>query len=581
MNRSQTYIRFLLTVLPAVAACIFFGICYPHHLHWQEQMQLFQFTSDYFFSVARIPGGLADWLGRLLTQFFYFSWAGAVIIAVVLLLLQCTVRVVAGYRDILVASLSCIPVLCVFSFLCDENALLGAPIALLLSLTAVLVVRKFHNEAFRHITVLVLIPVLYFLLGGIAIIFTLFAILDMRHKYPRGKQHTVFIIVAILLTVFCPLVAKWFIPYPTENLILGIHYYRFRSIMPWWIWAAALSIVLVAGIGPLEERLSPKGALATSLIVFFALSVGALPAVKACSDFAKEEAMKYDYMVRMHTWNRLMMTADRKMPNNPMTVSCLNLALSASGRMADHLFEYYQNGPEGLLPSFVRDFTSPLPTAEAYYLLGMINTAQRFTFEAEEAIPDFQKSARCHKRLAETNLINGDYAVARTFLLPLTHTVYYRRWALEVLSLLGDEERINAHPEYGRLRQLRLHKHDFLFSDTEMDSMLGLLYVENNTNMPAFEYLLTWNLLRKDLDRFTQCLELRSYTVLPRVWQEALLLRWALQHDTLAGRPPYLTDAYATRLDAFITAQQSSKPVSYMQKHFGDTYWFYYFYRYQ
>ncbi|MCO7111572.1 DUF6057 family protein [Bacteroides uniformis] len=71
--------------------------------------------------------------------------------------------------------------------------------------------------------------------------------------------------------------------------------------------------------------------------------------------------------------------------------------------MGDRMFEFYQNGTEGLLPEFQRDFTSPLPTSEAYYHLGMVNTAQRFTFEAMEAIPNFNKSGRCFKRLAETN----------------------------------------------------------------------------------------------------------------------------------------------------------------------------------
>ncbi|KAA6305365.1 hypothetical protein EZS27_042983, partial [termite gut metagenome] len=42
----------------------------------------------------------------------------------------------------------------------------------------------------------------------------------------------------------------------------------------------------------------------------------------------------------------------------------------------------------------------------------MINTAQSFAFEAMEVIPDYQKSVRCIKRLAETNLINSQYEVA-------------------------------------------------------------------------------------------------------------------------------------------------------------------------
>lgn len=63
--------------------------------------------------------------------------------------------------------------------------------------------------------------------------------------------------------------------------------------------------------------------------------------------------------------------------------------------------------------SFVNDFTIPLVAGEPYYYLGLVNVAQQFVFEAMEAVPDYRKSVRCFKRLAETNLINGRYEVAR------------------------------------------------------------------------------------------------------------------------------------------------------------------------
>ena len=63
------------------------------------------------------------------------------------------------------------------------------------------------------------------------------------------------------------------------------------------------------------------------------------------------------------------------------------------GMLADHLFDFNQNGIAGLLPDVQSDATSPLPTAEAFYQLGMIYVAQRTVFEAQEAILDFQKMA--------------------------------------------------------------------------------------------------------------------------------------------------------------------------------------------
>jgi hypothetical protein len=155
----------------------------------------------------------------------------------------------------------------------------------------------------------------------------------------------------------------------------------------------------------------------------------------------------------------------------------------------------------------------------------MVNTAQRFTFEAQEAIPDFQKSARCYKRLAQTNIVNGDWDVARKYLKALHNALFYRRWADETLAAL-EGGTVFDRPELSRARDLRLKEHEFLFSDTEMDSMLGLLKVENPDNALALDYLLSWCLLRKDLDRFVECIGMVDTPALPKSYQEALLLRW-------------------------------------------------------
>ena len=55
-------------------------------------------------------------------------------------------------------------------------------------------------------------------------------------------------------------------------------------------------------------------------------------------------------------------------------------------------------------------------TGEVYWQIGLVNTAQRFAFETMEAIPNYAKSCRAVKRLAETNLVNGEYAVARKYI---------------------------------------------------------------------------------------------------------------------------------------------------------------------
>ena len=71
-----------------MAVLLFFGLAYPHHLHYQEQFQLFLFDGTYVCDMVKQPGGIADLLGRFCTQFFLFAWVGAAIIAVLLSAVQ-------------------------------------------------------------------------------------------------------------------------------------------------------------------------------------------------------------------------------------------------------------------------------------------------------------------------------------------------------------------------------------------------------------------------------------------------------------------------------------------------------------
>ena len=135
----------------------------------------------------------------------------------------------------------------------------------------------------------------------------------------------------------------------------------------------------------------------------------------------------------------------------------------------------------------------------------MIEVAQRTDIEAQEAILDFQKSGRCYKRLAQTNLINGSYEVARKYLTALQNTLFYRDWANETLPLLGDEEAIAKHPEYGRLRQIA-YKEDFYFSDHVTPEMLESLYNSNTDNSLAYQYLVAYYILTNDRERYNKLL---------------------------------------------------------------------------
>ncbi len=569
-----------MTVLSGIALYCFFALKYPYHLHFQEQYQLFESTWDYFRTITSVPGGFSDWLGRFLTQFCYYAPAGAAVLAVLLCGVQLTTWAACRRRTLAAYALSFLPAATLAAFYCDESALMGGAVALALSLGAAALCIRISGNKLRTLVEAILIPVLYLACGPIAVVFVLIALIDAFVR--DGLRAWPAAVIFGALAVLCPLVANHLVAYPLARLATGVHYYRLHNFLPGMLWISAVCAVLVVAFSylPMKER-PAKRQLFTGMGLFLGIAALGTVLVVRSADRDKEEWMRYDFMVRMEMWNRIMMAADRKNPDNPTTVSCLNLALAKTGRMADHQFDYFQNGPDGLLPEFIRAFTGPVSTGEIYWHLGMVNTAQRFAFEAQEAIPDFQKSARCYKRLVETNIVNGDLDVARKYLSTLENATFYRRWARETRALLDAGTIFENRPELARAKALRLKEHDFLFSDTEMDSMLGLLFVENAGNDLALRYLLSWCLLKKDLDRFAEVISLLQAPEMPKSYQEALLLRWVLTHSDFVGLPPYFSPENARRISQFISDARTDAPEETMRQKYGDTYWFYYYYRYR
>ncbi len=449
------HLHIICTLLLGVAILLFFGVAYPHHLHYQEQYQLFLFDSTYVWDIVKHPGGIADMLGRFCTQFFLYAWVGAAIIALLLSLIQLLVwRLMRVDR---LFGLSFIPSFLLWLYLLDEHALLSGVWAVLVTLLVGVIIRKTISSVIRTIlAIIVVISILYWLVGPVCF------------------------------------------PLPIDSIWTDIHYYRYPTVFPWLLWAASLSVWVLSLLPCVCRKWvnAPSGYL-WGLSTFLLVTIGMGSIVWKNSNLKAEKVMQYDFMATHQQWNRILETANAEKPNNQIGVTVQNLALAMRGMLLDHMFEYNQNGIAGLLPDVQTDATSPMPTAEAFYQLGMINVAQRTVFEAQESILDFQKSGRCYKRLAQTNLINGNYKVARKYLMALQKTFFYRTWANETLPLLENEKAIAKHPEYGRLRQCA-YKNDFYFGDHVTPEMLKDLYFSNKDNHMAYQYLVAYYLLTGD-----------------------------------------------------------------------------------
>jgi hypothetical protein len=546
----------LLSLLFGVAVVIFWSVPYMSGLCFQEQYQMFLFDTNYFLERIVLPGGLADYISEFLVQFYYMPVLGGTIIALLLMSIQAISwglmkqygmkAVFPGYL------LSFVPSIVLWCAMGDQNLLLSFVVALSGALLMGWIHNRFHNRLVKVVFELVSTALVYWFLGPVVF---LYAALMIGDTLMKGKQNGHILsslgysACLLILTVAWILLTTQSLQYPLYRIFSGLNYYRYPGTVSPLPLGVMIWTVVVVFFGMVPDGHAWIKKLQQSKVVmalaYVLVIVASWFGIKASFDEMTYDLIDYDFLVRTEQWDKIIEKAEKKPATTPLSVSCVNLALSQKGMLADRLFEFYQNGGEGLFPTFTRDMISPVSTAEIFFRLGMVNDAERYMFEAQEAIPNYRKSARLTRRIIECEIINGNYKVAAKLLRRLQKTLFYSNWANQTMALLGNEKAINQHPIYGKLRKYREKKQDFLFSDREMDQMLGLLFLNDNHNRMAYEYLVCYELLQRDMEKFMQYYPLGrfvGYDHIPRSFQEILIGNWMKTHSD-PRTIPYSVDA--------------------------------------
>ena len=580
----------LLSLLFGVAVVIFWSVPYMSGLCFQEQYQMFLFDIGYFLERIVLPGGLADYISEFLVQFYYMPVLGGTIIALLLMSIQAISwglmkqygmkAVFPGYL------LSFVPSIVLWCAMGDQNLLLSFVVALSGALLMGWIHNRFHNRLVKVVFELVSTALVYWFLGPVVF---LYAALMIGDTLMKGKQNGHILsslgysACLLILTIAWILLTTQSLQYPLYRIFSGLNYYRYPGTVSPLPLGVMIWTVVVVFFGMVPDGHAWIKKLQQSKVVmalaYVLVIVASWFGIKASFDAMTYDLIDYDFLVRTEQWDKIIEKAEKKQATTPLSVSCVNLALSQKGQLADRLFEFYQNGGEGLFPTFTRDMISPVSTAEIFFRLGMVNDAERYMFEAQEAIPNYRKSARLTRRIIECEIINGNYQVAAKLLRRLQKTLFYSNWANQTMALLGNEKAINQHPVYGKLRKYREKKQDFLFSDQEMDQMLGLLFLNDNHNKMAYEYLVCYELLQRDMEKFMQYYPLGrfvDYDHIPRSFQEILIGNWMKTHSD-PRTIPYSVDAQNVNntLNFIQLYMQNPKDPQLSQQPYVSNAWYY------
>ena len=594
------YFKQVFTAIFYIAIFLFFAVFYNNHLHFLEQSQCIILTGDYFLTKISLPGGLSGYIGEFLTQFYFYSLAGPAIIILLLFLIQLVSRsIIARVNpNIDLFAFSFMPALVCAVLLCDEYYPLSGIIGFLSALMAVMLYIFIISKRIRFITGLLLIPGIFWIAGGSYIVLLSVIIIYEVLVLPRPESanpgnpalvtynicplKSRHLLIFIIISILFPLIVRQTIIFQPLNIsYMSEFYYDLRTVIPagiiilFFVFPVLMIIAFYYGR---EERKNHIMTYLTTTMVIVGIYIG----FKSGANFEAEDIYKYDNLARNGRWKEIITFAEKHPPRNDLSLAMLNLALAKTGRIGYEMFRYEQNGDEGLfLPSSTHYF-SLIHRSEIFFHLGLLNASQESAFESMETTPNFKKPVRAIKRLAEVNLLNGHYEVARKYIKILRHTFFYRKWARETEKYLYIDDLTDKKPEWARISKHKLSR-DFFFKSQNIQSIIEMLQLSLNEHPDriVFEYLMAHFLLNKDLMNiihFLPAMDKIGYREIPLNYQEALLHVSNITPD--GGKPEIqnkISEFTRKRMNEYLyTFSTNRNPEEFPMKKFTGTYWYYF-----
>lgn len=278
--------------------------------------------------------------------------------------------------------------------------------------------------------------------------------------------------------------------------------------------------------------------------------------------------VRYDRMIGLDTevarenWDRVLRLSEKDLHMTEASY-CYNLANAMKGKLGSGLFKHSQDGVNSL---FIRVSTDRSPfsngiAGEVWYQLGDMTIAEQSAIIALQASPK-HTGARYIKRLAEANLVSGEAASALKYLNLLSRTLFYGRWARQMMPLIQPDqpdERLAG-------SRKRLSHEDFVHYSTRPRPVLKGLLEADPSNTVALEYLLCYDLMNLDLDHFME--DYPRWVQPAGIYREAVLI-WLSLNDRLDAEHllSFGLDREAVdRMGRFFRNPSA----------FRDSYWYYY-----
>jgi hypothetical protein len=535
------------------------------------------------------PGGLVEYLSAFLSQLFYFSWLGAIVITMQAwafgLLAVRLVRRMGIERLHFIAYVPALLLLMAYGqytyFFPTTMALLCA--LALASVHTRLTVNRAPAIAAASFTGLSF--ACYYAAGAGVMLFALVCLIPELLRPGRRGLAVLYVVVAgaVPYVIGAALIGMSINDVYTDLLPISwkLLYFpaRRRGIeIVYVLYLLVPGVMAVAGVtSALWSVNSGRTSIRRWLVQTLALI--ALAGAVAYGSFDRKQKTHFaaDYYAYHEMWPEVLIEG-RKGCDDPFVMHAVNRALYHTGQLGDSMFAWPQN-PACLLLEGTEDQWAYWQRFAVHLDLGFINSAENALTECLAGMGD---RPMILQQLAIINMVKGNLDTARVYLHALSTTLFHNNWAKHYLDHLERDPNLASDRDIQHLRSVAMAE-DYPSLHLSEESMLSCLLRKNPRNRMAFEYLMASHLVNRQLTRFVKRVEeLRDmgYERLPKHYEEAILVYAATARTTVQLSDFQPRDEVRQQMEHFLRTLQNYKgdkqaAFADLAKSHGDSYAFY------
>lgn len=547
---------------------------------YQEESQLFIPALWNVSEQYLVPGGFIAFVGQFLIQCYHLPMFSVLVNTALLISVSAVInRLLQEYNNYCYNfPLSLIPVCWLMNVGIRNNYLIDGNVALLLMLLSVIPLLYMKDRIMITLYSLFSTVLLFVLGGNIAIYYSIF--LSVYSITLHAKSNLRFYPLAslfpALIVLLFPVELGLYVPFteafkPEEYLeiqLLPDYYINYA----WMIFCVILLVVVFISFA--LSFLNSK----TQKDIASVLCFGALFFTLSCNmpdNTDKQNRMlnELSFLSDEEQWDAIINKYKNRNINDYISLNYLNMALAKKGMLADNMFTFDQKGPKSLVTPWNRTLYMDNLLCDIHFMTGDLAMSESY---ALDAMTQSKRggNTRALRRLVQINLLRGEYALAGKYIALLEQMPFYKEWADEYSGYLSEPERIADNPEL---------KGKIVPPDS-LDNLMSLMTTEKLWNVHAaenrigWEYLGCYYLLDKNLSKFNSYIEESGVEHLPRHFQEALLIEGS---DSVSNN--LVSDKTRQRFESFRKVMahfsKNNGDVSAIYNEFGDTYWFYYYFK--